>query len=324
MINLSLLGMGHAHPQHRVTNDELAQFIDTNDTWIQERTGIKSRYFSDYENTSDLATQAARLAIEDSKIDPKTLDGIIVATFTPDAQMPSTAGLVQRNLGLNDQRMMAFDLNSACTGFVLALQTATALIEANLAQTILVIGAETLSKILDYNDRTTSVLFGDGAGAVIVQKSDSTKRWIHYANSKGDHDESLVCDPLPLNSSLQNQAPVLGYLRMKGQAVFRFAVAAVEDALKVILEKADVSLEDIDWIIPHQANMRILTHVASKMGFDSSKFITNLQEYGNTSSASIPIALSEAKSKGLIHENQKIILVGFGAGLAWGATYIEL
>lgn len=324
MKNLELLGVGHAHPTNLVTNDDLSKFIDTNDTWIQERTGIKSRYISHLEKTSDLATQAAHKAIQDAKLDPLQIDCIIVATFTPDAQMPSTAAMVQRNLGLNNQRIMAFDLNGACTGFILALQTATALLEAKQASTVLLIGAETISKILDFTDRSTCVLFGDGAGAVVLRRSKSQKRWIHYINSQGDTEESLVCDPIPLNASLQNQSPVLGYLRMKGQAVYRFAVFAVEDAIRNVLQNACVDLKEIDWIIPHQANLRILMHVAQKMDIDMGKFITNLQTYGNTSSASIPIALSEAKIKGLIHENQKVILIGFGAGLAWGATYIEL
>lgn len=324
MNQLKIMGYGLAHPDNRVTNEDLAKVIDTSDDWIRERTGIQSRYLSTHENTSDLATTAALKAIEDAQIDPKTLDGIIVATFTADGQMPSTAGQVQARLGLNDQRMMAFDLNGACTGFILALQTATALIQADLASNILVIGAETLSKVLDYSDRSTCVLFGDGAGALIVTKADSAKAWIHYANSKGDLEQSLTTDAIPLNASLRNQDPVLGYIRMKGPAVFRFAVMAMEDAMTNVMRKAGVTLDDIDWIIPHQANLRILSHVATKMHLPEAKFYTNLQTYGNTSSASIPIALAEMKAKSLLKEGMKIICVGFGAGLAWGASYIEL
>lgn len=324
MKNLKILGYGMAHPDNAVSNEALSKVIDTNDEWIVERTGIKSRYISTHENTSDLATLAALKAIENSGIDPKKIDGIIVATFTADGQMPSTAGQVQARLGLNDQRMMAFDLNGACTGFVLALQTASALIESNLANTMLVIGAETLSKILDYTDRSTCVLFGDGAGALLITKESSSKHWLHYNNSKGDLEQSLVTDVTPLNSSLSNQNAVTGYLRMKGPAVFRFAVNAMEDAIEKTLELAHKTIEDIDWIIPHQANLRILSHVANKMNFSPDKFYTNLQEFGNTSSASIPIALAEAHTKGLLKEGQKILVVGFGAGLAWGATYIEL
>ena len=323
-MNFKILGYGLAHPENKVTNHDLSKVIDTSDEWIKERTGIESRYISTHENTSDLAIRAARKALEDARIDPQSIDGILVATFTPDGQMPSTAGLVQAGLGLNDQRMLAFDINGACTGFILTLQTANALIEAGLAKTILVIGAETLSKILDYNDRTTCVLFGDGAGAILIQANSNAQKAIHYSNSRGDTEESLVTDKLRLNPSLSNQAPVLGYLRMKGQAVFRFAVFAMEDAIKKVLMDAKLSIHEIDWIVPHQANLRILSHVANKLGIEDSKFYANLQEYGNTSSASIPIALAEMNQKGLLKEKQKIILVGFGAGLAWGASLLEL
>lgn len=324
MKGLKVCGFGLAHPNNLVTNNDLAQIIDTSDEWIQERTGIQSRYFSIDENTSDLAIKAAKQALVDAKMDAHELDAILVATFTADGQMPSTASLVQAGLGINDKQLMAFDINGACTGFVLTLQTAHALIHSSMAKTVLIIGAETLSKILDYSDRGTCVLFGDGAGALILQKDENANEWYHYANSKGDTEAVLTTDKIPLNASVTNHPANFGYLRMKGQPVFRFAIVAMEDAIKNVLAQAHLELADIDWIVPHQANLRILSHVAKKMGFDESKFYTNLQEYGNTSSATIPIALAEMKQKGALKQGQKVILVGFGAGLAWGASYLEI
>ncbi len=319
-----ILGVGYSVPDNRVTNHDLAQVMDTNDAWITERTGIKTRYLSNHENTSDLAVLAAQRAIQDAQIDPSIIDCILVATLTPDAMMPCTAALVQAKLNLNGQRMMVFDLNGACSGFLLALQTVDALIQSGQVTTALVIGAETLSKILDYSDRSTAVLFGDGAGAFVVGSDLTQKPWVHFVNTQGDTEQTLTTDGTELNSSLRNIQGQTPYLRMKGQAVFRFAVKAVEDAIVQILLKSNLSIDDIDLIIPHQANARILSHVADKMKFSMDKFVMNMDEFGNTSSASIPIAYAQAKSNGLVHQDMKILLVGFGAGLIWAGTLIEL
>lgn len=319
-----ILGVGYAVPDNRVSNDDLSKVIDTNDAWITERTGIKTRYFSKDENTSDLAVRAALKAIDDAHIDPKVIDCIIVATLTPDAMMPCTAALVQAKLNLSHQRMMVFDLNGACSGFLLALQTVDALIQSAQVTTALIIGSETLSKILDYTDRGTAVLFGDGAGAFLVSSSSSARPWTHFVNTQGDLEDTLSTDGLSLNASLKNIQGETPYLRMKGQAVFRFAIRAVEDAIRQVILKSNLSLDEIDLIIPHQANARILGHVADKMNFPLSKFVMNMDEFGNTSSASIPIAFAQAKAKGLIHSEMKVILVGFGAGLIWAGTLIEL
>lgn len=322
-MSLAILGTGMAVPTRKVTNADLAQFMDTSDSWITERTGICSRYFSTTENTSDLGTQAALAAMADAKIDPKTIDGILVATLTPDAMMPSTAALIQAKLGLNGQRLIAFDLNAACSGFILALQTADALIQAGSAKRMLVIGAETLSKILDYTDRTTAVLFGDGAGCFVVEAATGTLM-THFANTEGDLDQTLITESLALNPGLTNHPSEVPYLRMKGQAVFRFAVKAVEDALRQVCDQRGISVDAIDLIIPHQANARIIRHVADKMGLPIEKFVLNLDEYGNTSSASIPIAYTFAKASGRLRPGMTLALVGFGAGLTWAATLIEL
>lgn len=320
----AIIGVGYAVPANKVTNDDFAQVMETSDAWITERTGIKTRYLSKDENTSDLALRAAQNAISDSKIDPKTIDCILLATLTPDAMMPCTAALVQAKLGLSSQRMMVFDLNGACSGFLLALQTVDALIQSGQVTTALIIGSETLSKILDYTDRSTAVLFGDGAGCFVIQKSEKAKRWTHFVNTQGDTENTLTTDGVRLNASLRNIQNETPYLRMKGQAVFRFAVRAVEDAIRQVLEKSGKSLSDIDLIVPHQANARILGHVADKMQFPITKFVMNMDEFGNTSSASIPIAFAQAKAQGRIKPGASILLVGFGAGLIWAGTLIEL
>lgn len=320
-MNVEIKGFGFAKADNLVRNSDLMKFVDTSDEWIRERTGIEQRYFSTKENTSDLGVKAALNAINDAKIDPKLIDLVIVATITPDSMMPSTANLVQAKLGLNDQKCLAFDVNAACSGFLIALQNAQAMIQSGFAHTALVIGSETLSKILDFSDRTTCILFGDGAGAVVLSQSDKHSNIAHYSRSMGDLDEVLTTDSIGLNPSLNTEVKHSMYLHMKGQAVFRFAVKAMEDAILEICKDQSLKLEEIDWIVPHQANERIIQHVASKLNIDISKFYLNLNEYGNTSSASIPIALANMKEKKLLKKNQKIILVGFGAGLTWASSY---
>jgi len=320
-MNVEIKGFGLAQADNCVSNLDLMKFVETSDEWIKERTGIEQRYFSSFENTSDLGVRASLLAIEDSGIDPKLIDLIIVATITPDAMMPSTANLVQAKLGLNNQRCLAFDVNAACSGFLIALQNAQAMIQSGFAHNALVIGAETLSKILDFEDRTTCILFGDGAGAIVLGQSERLESIGHYSRSEGDLEGVLTTDSIELNPKFKSNVSQSYYLHMKGQAVFRFAVKAMEDAIIEICKKEAIRLDDVDWIVPHQANKRIIQHVASKLKLDNNKFYLNLNEYGNTSSASIPIALADMKNKGLLQKNQKIIMVGFGAGLTWASTY---
>jgi 3-oxoacyl-[acyl-carrier-protein] synthase III len=320
-MNVEIKGYGFAQADKLVKNSDLMKFVDTSDEWIRERTGIEQRYFSTKDNTSDLGVKAALNATNDAKIDPKLIDLIIVATITPDSMMPSTANLVQAKLGLNDQKCLAFDVNAACSGFLIALQNAQAMIQSGFAHTALVIGSETISKILDFSDRTTCILFGDGAGAVVLGQSDKHSNIAHYSRSMGDLEEVLTTDSIALNPSLNTEVKHSMYLHMKGQAVYRFAVKAMEDAILEICKDQSLTLEEIDWIVPHQANERIIQHVASKLNIDINKFYLNLNEYGNTSSASIPIALANMKDKDLLKKNQKIILVGFGAGLTWASSY---
>ena len=320
-MSVEIKGFGLAQADTCITNKDLMKYVETSDEWIKERTGIEQRYFSSIENTSDLGVKASLKAIENAKIDPKLIDLIIVATITPDSMMPSTANLIQAKLGLNNQKCLAFDVNAACSGFLIALQNAQAMIQSGFAHTALVIGAETLSKILDFEDRTTCILFGDGAGAVILSNSDRDGSIGHYSRSEGDLDEVLTTDAFSLNSDFKTNLKQSYYLHMKGQAVFRFAVKAMEDAIHEICKQENIRLDEIDWIVPHQANKRIIQHVSSKLNIDINKFYLNLDKYGNTSSASIPIALADMNEKGLFEKNQKIILVGFGAGLTWASTY---
>ncbi|MEG0276872.1 MAG: beta-ketoacyl-ACP synthase III [Coprobacillus sp.] len=320
MNNVNIIGSGYAVPLKKVTNHDLEARVDTNDEWIVQRTGISSRYVSEEENTSDLGYRAALKAIDDAGIEKESIEAILVATMSPDCFTPSTACLIQEKLGLvNQPSFFAIDINAACSGFVYAFQLASDML--NRYNRILIIGCETISKMIDWDDRGTCVLFGDGAGAMIVEKGHMALT--HYSNSIGDSDGALRVDGLPLVKSLQNNNPVNHYMTMKGNDVFRFAVKVMKEAIETVLEQSGLSIEDIDLIIPHQANYRIIAHVAKKMKVDISKFYMNLQEFGNTSAASVPIAYGYAKEAGLIQSNSRIIMVGFGSGLAYGATLID-
>lgn len=319
MNEVKILGSGYAKPSRKVSNFELEKRVDTSDEWIVQRTGISSRYISEEENSSDLGYRAALHAIEDAGIDVKDIDAIIVATMTGDYITPSTACLIQEKLGLNDQQIFAFDINSACSGFIYAFQIASSLLER--FNHILIIGVETMSKIIDWDDRNTCVLFGDGAGAMILTKGNH--KVYHYANSEGDHQNVLSAGGLSLTKDLINQPSSSLYLSMQGQDVFRFAVRVLKESIEKVLEDAHLTIDDIDLIIPHQANYRIISHVAKKMNVDISKFYVNINEFANTSAASVAIAYADAKEKGLIKEESRIILVGFGGGLTFGATLID-
>ena len=319
MNKIKILSTGYAKAKQLINNQDLEEIVETSDEWIVQRTGISTRYVSYHENTSDLACRAALQAIENGNIDKTSIDAIIVATMTPDCLTPSTACLVQEKLGLNDQHIFAFDLNAACSGFIYALQVASDLL--NRYKRILVIGSETLSKMIDWTDRGTCVLFGDGAGAMIIEKGDVAL--YHYANSMGDNKGVLKAEGLPLIDSLHNKEATTHFLTMQGNDVFRFAIKAMQEAIEEVLKQSGYTINDIDMIIPHQANYRIINHVAKKMKVDISKFFMDLQEFGNTSAASIPLAYHDAYNKGCITYKSRVILVGFGAGLTFGATLID-
>lgn len=323
MITSKIIAVGKAVPERIVTNDDLSKIVDTSDEWIKSRTGIEERRISQNETTTDLAYEASKAAFDKYSIDPATIDLIIVASISPDNFMPSTASLLQERLGLNNRHVMAFDINAACTGLVYGIQIAHKFIQTGSAKRALVVGSETLSRTLNWEDRSTCVIFGDGAGAVVLEASD--KGIIaDYTNSMGDPDLYLAIPALPLKSPYADEmecAP--SCMTMNGAEIFKFASFAVKDAILHVLEKSGLTMDDIKFIVPHQANMRIVSKISKVMHIPVEKFYMNIKNYGNTSSASIGIALDELLDSGQVDPGDKLILVGFGGGLTWGAILVE-
>ncbi|MGI6109834.1 MAG: beta-ketoacyl-ACP synthase III [Eubacteriaceae bacterium] len=321
----SVIGTGHARPSRTVENAELSQYMETDDAWIRSRTGIERRNVSEDEDVSELSVRAARMAIADAGINKEEIGLIVCATISADCNTPSAACLIQEALGLNGLPVMAFDVNAACSGFMFALRTADSLMQTGDFGYALVIGAENLTKYVDWSDRNTAIIFADGAGAVILD-SCADQPMLHYSRTKGDTDGVIRCKarkPQKFGHTDIDGYDEPGYIRMKGREVFRFAVAAMQEAVEALLDQSDFSLEDIDWIIPHQANKRIIDHVARKMKIPEDKVVVNIQNWGNTSAASIPIALSELRQQGKLEPGMKIILTGFGAGFTWGGALVE-
>ena len=308
---LHIVGTGHYVPSHVVTNDDLSKIVDTNDEWIASRTGIRRRHFIENESNQDMAVSAAKMALENAGIDKNEIGVCIVATIRPDHMTPSVACMVQKILELPCD-IPCFDINAACSGFMYGIQIARGILLQSGKKYGLVIGSETLSKVLDMTDRGTCILFGDGAGAAVIELSD-VHRYYSVLGTQGN-DEVLEC---PNSDDGQR------HVNMHGSDVFRFAVSTVPKTIFKLLEQADVSADDIDLFVCHQANKRIIESVAKKCNQSMDKFFINLDEYGNTSSASIPIALSEMNQKGLIKPGMKMICVGFGGGLTWGGAYLE-
>ena len=314
-----IIGIGAYAPETIVTNEDLSKIVETSDEWIRSRTGIRERRISTQEGTSDLAAKAARKALANAGVRPEELDIIILGTSSPDCNYPSDACTVQAAIGAVNA--VAFDISAACAGFIFALNIVQGFFAAGIYKTALIIGAETLSKILDWNDRNTCVLFGDGAGACLIQRVQDGSSMTFYARSQGDVDHALYCPDRGLQPDLVNQAQKKTYLSMKGRDVFRFAIQAMPDAIQQVL--AGQSLDSVDLMIPHQANIRILEHVSKKMGFGMEKMFVNLDTFGNTSAASVPIALAQAWEQEKIQEGMHVILVGFGAGFTWAACRIH-
>ena len=324
-----VVGWGKYVPERVLTNDELSEMVDTSDEWIRTRTGIAERHIADEgESTSSMATRAAWRALKAAGLGPSQVDLIIVATATPDHVFPATACLVQDALGASNAA--AFDLSAGCTGFVYALGVAADMVEARdgagKTVTALVIGAETLSRIMDWTDRSTCVLFGDGAGAVVLQANGSPggvlSTFLGADGSGGD----LLYVPAGGSEEPASHRTVsqrLHYVRMRGREVFRFAVRAMPDAAQRVLEQAGLTPDDVDLLVPHQANQRILEAAGRALNLPPEKMYSNLERYGNTSAASIPIALCEAAEEGRIHRDDVVLCVGFGAGLTWGATALR-
>ena len=324
MKNDKMIGFGLYTPKNLVENERLQEFLETSDEWIRTRTGIERRYISLDENTSDLAVEASKKALNQAGLSAEDIDLIIVATVTPDNFTPSTACIVQDKLGAKNA--WAFDINAACTGFIYALKLGRSLIRSSEAKNALIIGAETLSKALNWEDRGSCVLFGDGAGATVLTSTEEDCG-IKCVNVKSDGSkgDSLVIQGLPLNSPFKDGKEISeNYINMNGREIFKFATKVMEESIVEILEKENIKIEDIDAIIPHQANLRIIDYVVKRLGIPREKFITNLQNYGNTSGASIPIALCEAIDDGKVKKGDNIIMVGFGGGLTWGSALIKL
>lgn len=323
--SVGIAGIGFYVPKKVLTNFDLEKMVDTTDEWIRTRTGVRERRIADdNEATSDLAIEAARKALEDAQISHQEIDLIIVATLSPDYLFPSTSCLVQDKLGIKDA--WAFDIEAACSGFIYALSVAEAFIKSGSYKTALVIGAEVFSRIVDWTDRNTCVLMGDGAGAVILREVENGKGILStYLGADGSRAD-LLKQPaggsrLPAAEETVRQG--LHYFKMQGNEVFKLAVRIMSESVITALKKAGLSNKDIDLIIPHQANIRILNAMARRLSLPMEKLVVNLDKYGNTTAASIPIALDEAVKQGRIKEGDIVVLVAFGAGLTWGASVIR-
>ena len=319
----TITGVGFCAPPGILTNEDLEKLVDTSDQWITQRTGMKRRHIIWPDGvTSDLAVPAAQAALEAAGKTPQDIDCIICATATPDYPFPALACIVGARLGV--QGKPAFDIAIACSGFVYSLTTAASLIRSGVYRSILIIGAETLSKITDYTDRTTCVLFGDGAGAALVERSDEDCFLGSDLGSDGSDPTVLYMPgggskfPYNRNGELTDQR--LGYIKMQGQSVFKFAVNQMAASTRNALSQAGLTTSDIDFVVPHQANLRIVDATVKMLGVPPEKCIVNIAEYGNTSAASIPIALAEAVENGLIKNDNVIVLVAFGGGLSWGCV----
>lgn len=304
-----ILGTGVYLPEKVLTNFDLEKLVDTSDEWITTRTGIKERRIAESETVTQMATEASIKALRDANISAEELDLIILATLTPEKRFPSTACLVQARIGAKG--VYAFDISAACSGFLYALDIADSFIKSRKAEKVLIIGAEKLSEAVDWSDRATCVLFGDGAGAVVVVKSDDESGVIaSRMYSEGTLEELLYADKC-------------GYIRMKGRELFKTAVRNMEEVCREVLQKAQVNPEEVSLVIPHQANVRIINAMVEKLGIPKEKVIVNIDKYGNTSAASIPIALHEAVKEGRVKRGDLILMTAMGGGLTWGAILLR-
>ena len=319
MNNSIICGLGHYVPKLSVSNDDLAKFIDTSDEWIHSRTGISNRYIAADETSFELAAKAGALALENAGVKAESLDLIIVATFSGEYATPSMACLVQRELGAD--QAMCFDVSAACSGFVYALDVADQFLKTGKYTNALVIGSEKLSQILNWDDRGTCVLFGDGAGAAVLQASEEVGIIDTINKSIGKDFECLYAKNT-INTTPYYEGSDEHNLVMNGQEVFQFACTKVPESLKLLMARHELTESDIDWFVLHQANSRIIIKIAKRLKIDMTKFYMNMDKYGNTSAASIPIALSEMAEQGML-KGKKVIIAGFGAGLTYGCSLIQ-
>ncbi|WP_105134667.1 beta-ketoacyl-ACP synthase III [Streptococcus suis] len=314
----------HYLPKKIVTNDDLAQRMETSDEWIRSRTGIGQRHIVTGETTSDLASQVARKLLEKSQLDASEIDFIIVATITPDASMPSTAAMVQAAIGA--KKAFAYDLVAACSGFVFALSTAEKLLASGVYKRGLVIGAETLSRSVDWSDRSTAVLFGDGAGGVLLEACEQPSFLAEILRTDGSRGASLTAGIDQKETPFSTQSRQQPFIQMEGRAIFEFATRDVTATMAELLEQADMTVDCVDYFLLHQANIRILDKMARKLGVAREKFPANMDKYGNTSAASLPILLSECVESGMLRldGSQIVLMAGFGGGLTWGTLLLQL
>lgn len=315
-----IAGIGKYLPDRILTNHELERMVQTSDTWIQERTGVRERHIAaDHETASTLGIEAARKALAQAEIEPSELDLVIVATTSPDGMFPAVASYVQDGLGA--QNAGAFDINAACVGFLSAFATASQFIAGGVYQKVLVIGSEVLSRIVNWQDRGTCVLFGDGAGAVVLEASERGGPLSFVLHSDGAGAQAL-CAKGPCGRP-DEVDPGSYFIEMDGRHIFKFAVQAMEQATTEVASRAGWHVDDIDLLVPHQANLRIINATAKALGLPPERAMINVDRYGNTSSASIPMALQEANEQGRLHDGDRVVLVAFGGGLVWGAMALE-
>lgn len=325
IISAGILGLGSYVPEKVLTNDDIAKIVDTSHDWIVSRTGIEERRIAgENESTSDMSAIAAKRALEDANLKAEDIDLIILATLTPDMLIPSTACLVQSKIGAKNAA--AFDLEAGCSGFVYGLTVARQFVATGMYKNVLVIGAEVLSRMVDWQDRNTCILFGDGAGAAVVGPvEDGTGILSMTMGADGDGGKFLLIPAggATMPATEQTLADRLHYIRMDGSEVFKFAVRTMGRASIEVVEKAGYKVEDIDFLVPHQANTRIINSAAKKLKLSEDKVYVNLNKYGNMSAASVPVALDEAVKLGKIKKDDLVVLVGFGAGLTWGSCFIK-
>lgn len=316
-----ICGTGSYVPENYYDNNDIAKLVDTSDEWIRERTGIIRRHIVTEDTTVSMAANAANAALQNGNVQAEELDLILVATITPNRVVPGMACEVQKEIGAVNAA--CFDMSAACSGFVFALNTAQAYIAAGLYRTILIIGSESLSNIVNWEDRGSCILFGDGAGAAVI-RAEEGEIYPCVMHSDGAKGEVLSCESRHQKNWMEKEEAKQTFMYMDGKEVFKFAVKKVPEVISELLEKTETEVEEIDWFILHQANQRIIESIAKRMKVDIEKFPMNISEYGNTSSASIPILLDELNRSGKLKKGQKVVFAGFGAGLSWGASLIEI
>ncbi|MCF7927380.1 MAG: ketoacyl-ACP synthase III [Candidatus Izimaplasma sp.] len=321
MIHTKILGTGSYAPSNVVTNDDLTKIVDTSDEWIYSRTGIKKRHITQDEYTIDLAEKAAKKAIKDAQIDVNNIDLVIVATVTPDNAFPGVSNLLQKRLGLDE--IMTFDINAACSGFIYALNIADKMIKSGSYKNALIVGAETLTRLTDWSDRNTCVLFGDGAGAFVISKSNENKIKDVITGSVSDDEGHLICQSPALKDPAKNVISKQDHIHMNGREVFKFATRIMPSTVEKLLKRNNMKKAAIDHVIAHQANARIIQKAAKTLNIPMDKMYLNIQKYGNTSAASVPLAIDQAIKEGVLKRGETFITVAFGGGFTYGGALIE-